>query len=201
MKTSTEYETLPSMTVELTQSAQTSTMKTAIILIPTPTNELPTSLLTTNENLDGTPHPREVVAWLLVMLLTILSLVLLTIVVYITVLGAHKKTKAGNDHIQDPEEELEDNLCYEASHSQVQTSSENELNDNGYCEASEVQTTLHRNATPELKENSCNGASNAQPSVCKVIDNPCYISTEAKRTSENLYESIKIEHFYTYAQQ
>ena len=55
----------------------------------------------------------------------------------------------------------------------------------------------------ELEDNPGYEASNARPSLCEVMENPCYIATQAKRVSESdsvLYESIKLEHFYTYAQ-
>lgn len=54
----------------------------------------------------------------------------------------------------------------------------------------------------ELEDNPGYEPSNARPSLCEVMENPCYQVTEAKRTSETesaLYESIKLEHFHTYA--
>ena len=55
----------------------------------------------------------------------------------------------------------------------------------------------------EVEDNPGYGTSNARPSLCEVMENPCYIATQAKRVSESdsaLYESIKLERFYTYAQ-
>ena len=54
----------------------------------------------------------------------------------------------------------------------------------------------------ELEDNPGYEASNARTSLCEGMENPCYKITEANRTSElesALYESIKLEHFYTYA--
>ena len=54
----------------------------------------------------------------------------------------------------------------------------------------------------ELEDNPGYEASDAQTSLCEVMENPYYKNTEVRQTSESesaLYESIKLEHFYTYA--
>ena len=161
MRTSIQYETWPPMTAELVTSTPTPTVRTATIPISTPSGytQTPTLLVTTATNLQETIHTREIVAWCLVLLLTMLILLLITTVcAHITVQNVHRKRQARRREIQAQEDELEDNPGYEAS--------------------------------------------NARPSLCKVVENPCYKVNEAKRTSESesaLYESIKLEHFHTYA--
>ena len=51
----------------------------------------------------------------------------------------------------------------------------------------------------ELEENPGYEASNARSSLCEIMDNPCYIASEARWISETqsgIYESIKLDHFY-----
>ena len=55
----------------------------------------------------------------------------------------------------------------------------------------------------ELEENPGYESSNPRSSLCEVVDNPCYVTSEARRISETpsgVYESIKLDHFYEYSQ-
>jgi hypothetical protein len=131
---------------------------------PSELKDTPTPFTVTTTNLilcgNESIHAREIVAWFLTVLLTILLIVLFTVVIFVTtirnVYDRKRNLPLRRKGNRAQEEELEDNPGYEAT-------------------------------------------SNARPSLCEVMDNPCYITTEANRVSETqsgLYESIKLDHIY-----
>ena len=101
-----------------TTSIETSTMRsTSIVLmsIPSGYKETPPPLQasTTNVHVDRTIQNREIIAWCLAVLLTILTTGLLIILISITIRNIYnRKRNARRKETQTQEDELEDNQRY-----------------------------------------------------------------------------------------